>query len=427
MNPWEDYRGTDGAVDAAKLRAAEKALATADLAPEAKSGFIARYAQLRASRARHPVSSPPSFRADAGAPGEHVIDVFGDIGESWFSDGGTTVSRMSAALTRAARGVVRIRMNSAGGDAFEGAGIKALLEAHPGHVVVDVIGLVASAAATAAMGADEIRMSANSLMMVHEAEVVNASGRQADLLAFAASLGAVNDGMVAAYAKRTKLPEADVRAMLRATTWMTAQDAVAKGFADSVTDEVDAPAMAAAADEIPAELRARLTPVQVHGKSTHMSTIRERLGLAAYATEEQITAALDAALAAKPAAPAVEPANTPAVVVPDSAEQIAALHVASVTNAVERYISAGKIAPASRAQAIAACGANAATLSACVAYWESMPAVTGAVSHLPAPAAKTTAQGATKVTALSPQQKAFAKAAKIKESDLIERLNSEQS
>ena len=71
------------------------------------------------------------------------------------------------------------------------------------------------------------------MMMIHQAWQPVAGN--ADILGEAmAVLRKIDDSMSAAYARRTGLADAEIRAMMAAETWMTADEAVAKGFADGV-------------------------------------------------------------------------------------------------------------------------------------------------------------------------------------------------
>ena len=65
-------------------------------------------------------------------------------------------------------GDVTVRVNSNGGDPFEGEAARAAFEAHSGKVTVLVTGMAASAASLLIMGADQIELSAGSFIMIHD-------------------------------------------------------------------------------------------------------------------------------------------------------------------------------------------------------------------------------------------------------------------
>lgn len=128
-------------------------------------------------------------------------------------------------------GAVTVRINSPGGDTFAGIAIYNALNDHDGEVTVKVDGVAASAASFIAMSGDKIIMLPGSMMMVHEPWTF-AAGNQNDLEEVIQMLKTTNDSMVALYAARTSLDESRIRELLKAETWMTANEAVELGFAD---------------------------------------------------------------------------------------------------------------------------------------------------------------------------------------------------
>ncbi|MGY4567100.1 ATP-dependent protease ClpP protease subunit [Bradyrhizobium sp. USDA 3256] len=62
-----------------------------------------------------------------------------------------------------------LRINSLGGDVFDGVTIHNTIRHHPANVTAYVDGIAASAASYIAMAADKIIMPANSFLLVHGA------------------------------------------------------------------------------------------------------------------------------------------------------------------------------------------------------------------------------------------------------------------
>ena len=110
-----------------------------------------------------------SFAAAPGADADATISIFDVIGEDGWTGGGVTAKRISAALRSIGNRDVIVRINSPGGDMFEGIAIYNLLRTHPAKVTVEVLGWAASAASIIAMAGDVIRMGLGSFMMVHNA------------------------------------------------------------------------------------------------------------------------------------------------------------------------------------------------------------------------------------------------------------------
>jgi ATP-dependent protease ClpP protease subunit len=138
-------------------------------------------------------------------------------------------------LRASAGGDVVVHLDSGGGDAFAGLSLYQLLRDHPGHVQVRVLGLAASAASVIMCGADEVVMSPNSMVMVHEASAMT-WGTEDDHYASAALLGKVSAQISQIYAGRTGGDAAVWRDRMKAETWLTSNEAVAVGLADRVAE-----------------------------------------------------------------------------------------------------------------------------------------------------------------------------------------------
>lgn len=162
------------------------------------------------------------------------IDVYDDIGESWWGE--ETVSAKSVRRTlKEAKGAktILLRVNSRGGDVFDGFAIYNLLAEHPARVEADVDALAASMASVIIMAADEIRIAANAMIMVHNPWSF-ALGEAEDLRGTADLLDKLRGQMVDAYVARTGLARERVIEMMDAETWMTASEAKEHGFVDLV-------------------------------------------------------------------------------------------------------------------------------------------------------------------------------------------------
>ncbi len=174
--------------------------------------------------------------------GDNAISIMDVIGEDWWTGEGVTSKRISAALRSIGSNPVTVNINSPGGDMFEGLAIYNLLREHPAKVTVRVLSIAASAASIIAMAGDEIVMSIGSMMMVHNAWAMVVGNRH-DFADAANVFETFDRSMASIYAARTGMDEEAVLAMMdgeaRAAdgTYMTADDAVAKGFADSISAE----------------------------------------------------------------------------------------------------------------------------------------------------------------------------------------------
>jgi ATP-dependent Clp protease protease subunit len=176
----------------------------------------------------------------AATDDETTITMFDVIGEDWWTGAGVTAKRVSAALRAIGDRDVTVKINSPGGDLFEGIAIYNLLAQHPAKVTVQVMGWAASAASIIAMAGDEIVMGLGTFMMVHNAWGLVVGNRHD--LAEASGLFAEFDGAIAdIYQARTGLDRAEIEKLMDADTFMKPSTAVEKGFADRVDEGIEAP------------------------------------------------------------------------------------------------------------------------------------------------------------------------------------------
>ena len=129
---------------------------------------------------------------------------------------------------------IEVDINSGGGSVFAASEIYTMLKAYSGKVVVNIQGLAASAASVIAMAGDEINMSPTSQMMIHKASTVS-WGNADDFKHDSKMLDVTDQSIVNAYEAKTGMDRNDILQLMSNETWMTAQDAVDKGFADNVS------------------------------------------------------------------------------------------------------------------------------------------------------------------------------------------------
>mgnify|MGYP001611055471 CR=1 FL=1 len=171
------------------------------------------------------------------AKGKEVeIFLYEDIGEGFF--GGVSAKGFASDLKAAGKvETINLRINSYGGDVFDGLAIYNLLAAHDARVVSHIDGIAASIASVIAMAGNEIRIAENGFLMIHDAWGA-ASGNASDIHAFANTLEMVSGSIADVYAKRTGKDRAGIVDMMHAETWMDAKEATEKGFATSMVENV---------------------------------------------------------------------------------------------------------------------------------------------------------------------------------------------
>lgn len=147
---------------------------------------------------------------------------------------GTTAAEFAEKLQAAGEGDITLRVNSPGGDVYEGLAIMNQLRNHAGKVTAYVEGLAASAASFIVVGgADELIMNRNSELMVHDA-ISMVSGNAEEITAALAGLERASENIASIYAEKAGGDSVPWREAMRAETWFTAEEAVEAGLADSV-------------------------------------------------------------------------------------------------------------------------------------------------------------------------------------------------
>ena len=166
------------------------------------------------------------------------IDIYDVIGDGGFGGlfGGVTAGDISSQLQAMGDAVteIHVHVNSLGGSLWDGKAMRATLADHPARVIAWVDGIAGSAATLPVMAGDEIHMASDARMVIHE-PMCEGFGTSADHAKVAAELERESELMAAIYAARTGGNVAIIRAQMNEETWFTAEEAVANGFADSIT------------------------------------------------------------------------------------------------------------------------------------------------------------------------------------------------
>lgn len=137
-------------------------------------------------------------------------------------------------------GQATIRINSPGGYVDEATAIYNAIRRHKGGSVAVIDSLAASAASYIAMASDRVVVADGAMVMIHK-PLSGVFGNATYMRAEADVLDKYELAILDAYKKRMKATGEELRAMLDAETWMTAQEAVELGFADAMEFEAVEP------------------------------------------------------------------------------------------------------------------------------------------------------------------------------------------
>ncbi len=165
--------------------------------------------------------------AKTPAPTVYIYDEIG----YW----GVTAGEFAADLAALDAKSIDVRINSPGGEVFDGIAIYNALLTHKATVNVFIDGLAASAASFIAQAGDSISMARNAQMMIHDAQGI-CIGPAEDMLLMSEMLNKCSDNIADIYAQRAGGTVASWRSKMRAETWYSAAEAVTAGLADSVVE-----------------------------------------------------------------------------------------------------------------------------------------------------------------------------------------------
>jgi len=197
--------------------------------------------------------------------GARELMIYGRIGGGGWFDEGIGAADVAAALRELGAGPIDVRINSGGGDVFDGVAIHSLLARHQGTVTTYVDGLAASAASFIAMAGDNVVMARNAFLMIHDGMTMtygngNTHRSSADLL------DKISDTIADMYAERAGEDVEHWRNLMTVNgedgTWYSGQEALEAGLVDELTgkeqDAPDARLLAGWSNVLPERITAQL-------------------------------------------------------------------------------------------------------------------------------------------------------------------------
>lgn len=139
---------------------------------------------------------------------------------------------------------VVVSINSPGGDLFDGFAIYNALVRLGDRCTARIDGVAASSASVIACGASQVVMASNAMMMIHNPSTF-VYGTAEELRKTADMVDKARDGILASYRRKApSLDDAELVRMLDDETWLTAEEAFALGFADTIGEKASLQACA---------------------------------------------------------------------------------------------------------------------------------------------------------------------------------------
>jgi ATP-dependent protease ClpP protease subunit len=158
----------------------------------------------------------------------YLYDAIGD----WY---GLSAKDFIQELSGVTADTLHLRINSPGGDVFEARAIATALSQCKKNIIAHIDGVCASAATYVALAANTVEMAQGSFFMIHQAWSL-CMGNSGEMMAMADLLDKIDGSIVNDYQKKCGMDVSDIQKMMKNETWMTADEALANGFIDSIYD-----------------------------------------------------------------------------------------------------------------------------------------------------------------------------------------------
>jgi ATP-dependent protease ClpP protease subunit len=171
--------------------------------------------------------SKGSYRIENKAK-EAVVYIYDEIG--WF---GIEAQQFAKDFSEIKADTIHVRINSPGGDVFDGTAIANTIKQHSAKTIVHIDGIAASISSIIALAGDEIIMAENAFFMFHEAWSI-AIGNSEDFRKEADLLDKVDGVLAQTYVKKTGKEEDEIKDLMSAETWLTAKEALEMGMIDKI-------------------------------------------------------------------------------------------------------------------------------------------------------------------------------------------------
>ena len=147
---------------------------------------------------------------------------------------GVGASDFQAALAEIETPRIRLRINSGGGDFFDGLAIYNLFQDHPAQVETLIEGLAASMASYIALAGSPLVMAEDAYLMIHNPWTI-VMGDSSEFEKEATLLRKLEGTMANAYARSSKLTKKSALEAMAEETWYTREEAIEVGLAEAAT------------------------------------------------------------------------------------------------------------------------------------------------------------------------------------------------
>lgn len=168
---------------------------------------------------------------------EAELFIYGDIVDMAWWDDDVSANDIRKKLDETNAKTINVHINSLGGDTFTGLAIYNLLKAKSktSKIITYVDAIAASAASIIAMAGDKVIMPSNTLMMIHNCWTLGI-GNANELRKVASDMDKIMDAVIQCYLSKISITEDELKTLLDEETYLTAQEALEKGFCDEIME-----------------------------------------------------------------------------------------------------------------------------------------------------------------------------------------------
>lgn len=175
-----------------------------------------------------------NYRVENKTDKEATIYIYDEIG--WF---GVEAIDFVKDLNDIKAGTIHIRINSPGGNVFDGTSIFNAIKQHKSKTITHIDGLAASISAVIALAPDKILMAENAFMMIHNPYSM-VIGNADDMRSEANLLEKVGGMISKTFIDKTGMDKEKIKDLMTADnglgTWITADEAMELGFIDEIEE-----------------------------------------------------------------------------------------------------------------------------------------------------------------------------------------------
>lgn len=264
-------------------------------------------------------------QADPAVAEIYVYDVIG--ADPWTGEGVSAKTFLDAiqALPDTVKNL-RVHVNSPGGSVFDAVAIANMLRAQSqekGRTVETLIeGLAASAASIITCAGDSIKIASNAMMMIHNPAGL-VMGQASDMRSMADTLDSIRGSIVATYRWVSQLSADAIQTLMDASTWMSAEEALANGFVTEIMGPIKVtacfrPEVVATLGEIPEPYREQVAALtaKAEEKTEPEAALERTVTLGDRSVTTRVEGSLEAVTAAAAVLdqkPVVQTADVPGI------------------------------------------------------------------------------------------------------------------